>query len=77
MVDNATNNCPVSSNWIASNNANGGTPGFQNSIYATNADNAAPQVIRVGVIANDTIQLYFNEPLDSTTILNPAFIKAL
>jgi hypothetical protein len=66
------NPCAGMSNWRASNNSNGGTPGFQNSIFASNADNSAPQVVRVNVITNDTIQLYFNEPLDSTTMLNPA-----
>lgn len=65
------NPCAGMSNWRASNNMNGGTPGLQNSIYASNADNAAPQVVRVGVIAADTIQVYFNEPLDSTTMLSP------
>lgn len=66
------NPCAAISNWRASNNANGGTPGVQNSIYANNPDNTPPQVVRVGVIAADTIQLYFNEPLDSLSMINPA-----
>lgn len=67
-----TNPCAGMSNWRASNNMNGGTPGLQNSIYASNPDNTPPQVLRVGVIAVDTIQLYFNEPLDSTSMTNLA-----
>lgn len=64
------NPCAGMSNWRASTNSFGGTPGKKNSVVATNADNTPPQVVRVSVIATDTIQLYFNEPLDSTTMLN-------
>ncbi len=65
-----TNPCAGMNNWRASTNTFGGTPGKKNSIYAANTDNTPPQVVRVSVIAADTIQLYFNEPLDSTTMLN-------
>lgn len=64
------NPCAGMSNWHVTTNPFGGTPGTKNSIYAVNSDNAPPQVVRVSVIATDTIQLYFNEPLDSTTTLN-------
>lgn len=64
------NPCAGMSNWRASTNSFGGTPGKKNSVVAANADHTPPQVIRVSVIATDTIQLYFNEPLDSTTMLN-------
>lgn len=66
------NPCGGMNNWRASNNTNGGTPGTQNSIYGTNPDNTVPEVVRVNVIAIDTIQLYFNEALDSTTMLSPS-----
>ena len=64
------NPCAGMNNWRASTNASGGTPGITNSISSSNPDNTPPQAIRVAVIATDTIQLYFDEPLDSTTILN-------
>lgn len=64
------NPCAGASNWIASVNSNGGTPGVTNSVDALNPDNVPPKAVRVSVIANDTIQLYFDEPLDSTTMLN-------
>lgn len=67
-----SNPCGGLNNWKASNNINGGTPGAQNSVFALNPDNTAPKVVRVNVIAADTIQLYFNEALDSTTMTNPA-----
>ncbi len=65
------NPCAGMNNWRASVSTDGGTPGRKNSVNATNADNSAPQLERVSVIAVDTIQVYFNEPLDSTTMLNP------
>ena len=67
-----SNPCAGMDNWRASNSSNGGTPGVQNSIDASNPDNTPPQVVRVSVIATDTIQLYFNEPLDSASMMNPA-----
>lgn len=67
-----TNPCEGETNWIGSNSVNGGTPGTQNSVYASNPDVAPPQVVRVSVIAVDTIQLYFNEALDSASMINPA-----
>ncbi len=64
------NPCAGINNWKASINTSGGTPGTSNSIKASNPDNVPPQVFRVAVLATDTIQVYFNEALDSTTMLN-------
>ena len=66
------NPCAGMDNWRASVNALGGTPGALNSINANHPDNTPPQLIRVAIVATDTTQIYFNEPLDSTTMLNPA-----
>lgn len=66
------NPCAGMSNWRASASSNGGTPGAQNSVYASNADHAAPQVTRVSLVTADTLLVYFNEPLDSATMINPA-----
>jgi len=66
------NPCAGMSNWRASVSADGGTPGRQNSVYSSNPDNTPPQVVRVSLITNDSILVYFNEPLDSTTMLNPS-----
>nr|MDQ3046476.1 lamin tail domain-containing protein [Bacteroidota bacterium] len=64
------NPCAGMGNWRASDSPDGGTPGKINSVNASNPDGGAPQVVRVNVIAADTIQVYFNEPLDSATMLN-------
>jgi hypothetical protein len=54
------NNCSAFSNWVASNNENGGTPGTINSVYAINTD--TPPIVE-SVIANDSknITVYFSE----------------
>ena len=65
------NPCAGMSNWRASVSAAGGTPGTRNSIYAVNIDNTPPQIIRASVTSADTILLFFNEPIDSATMLNP------
>ncbi len=65
------NPCGGMSNWRASVSAAGGTPGTINSVNAVNTDDTPPQVLRVSVIAVDTILLFFDEPIDSATMLNP------
>lgn len=67
-----TNPCSGSSNWSASNSATGGTPGYTNSINASNPDVIAPQIVRVSVYTADSIRLWFSEPLDSATMNNVA-----
>ncbi len=66
------NPCGGASNWRASNSILGGTPAAVNSINASNPDNTAPQLVRVSLIDNYRIQLYFTEPLDSTYLQNVA-----
>lgn len=66
------NPCAGASNWKASVNVNGGTPGTRNAVNAVNADATPPQVTRVGIVTNDTIQLYFNESVDSVSMSNVA-----
>jgi hypothetical protein len=65
--------CAGSSNWKASVNMAGGTPGKKNSIDAINNDQDAPQLKRAYTTDNTTIVLVFDEPIDSlkgTTIAN-------
>ncbi|MDP2386505.1 MAG: lamin tail domain-containing protein [Bacteroidota bacterium] len=60
--------CSDQSNWIASNNLNGGTPGVQNSVYNTTPDAVAPQFVSITVIDSVTLQLCFNEAISSSLI---------
>jgi len=64
------NSCGGINNWKASVNLNGGTPGAANSIKASNPDILAPEIDRVVVVNNQTLQLFWNESVDSTIALN-------
>ncbi len=72
MID-TRNPCAGSSNWRASVDPSGGTPGKKNSIDAVNTDNTAPQLVRTYTIDNLNIVAVFDEPVDSiiaSTITN-------
>ena len=65
--------CAASANWIASNNANGGTPGVQNSVYTTAADVTAPSVVSVTAIDPLHVSVCFSEAVSAsqlTTVSN-------
>jgi hypothetical protein len=57
--------CAGSSNWRASVNITGGTPGKKNSIDGVNIDAAAPQLKRAYTTDSVTIILVYDEPVDS------------
>ncbi len=64
MIDPA-NACSGSSNWEASTDQKGGTPGRKNSVDAINADHSPPLLLRSYAPDSLSIVLLFNEPLDS------------
>jgi hypothetical protein len=66
MVD-PQNPCAGKSNWKASVNALGGTPGKPNSVNANNADATPPQLKRAYAADSVTVVLVFDEPLDSSS----------
>ncbi|MEP6595663.1 MAG: lamin tail domain-containing protein [Ginsengibacter sp.] len=64
MID-TKNPCSGFSNWKASVDLKGGTPGKRNSIDAVNADEASPKLLRAFATDSVTLSLVFDEPLDS------------
>jgi len=62
------NPCGGAENWLASVDMEGGTPGRKNSVFAKNPDNSAPELLRIGIISNSCIYIYFSESLDSNTL---------
>lgn len=60
-------------NWSASNDASGGTPGTQNSIYSVAADVTPPTLSSLSIINTTTLQMTFNEPMDSTSVVNATY----
>lgn len=64
MID-VNNPCGDKNNWQASTNANGGTPGKNNSGAGVNPDIQPPGLLRTYTIDSLTIVAVFDEPLDS------------
>lgn len=71
MID-VSNPCAGITNWTASVDPRGGTPGQPNSVAAANPDNMPPALAEVTAVAQDQILLHFNERLDSTQAANVA-----
>jgi len=64
--------CPDISNWTASLNENGGTPGLENSVLESALDETPPLIQSISVIAEDTLELCFNESMELSTIGEPS-----
>ena len=61
------NPCAGASNWTASVDASGGTPGRINSVNGEN--NVAPQVERVNMFGNQIVQLWFDQQMNPAELL--------
>ncbi|OFX47739.1 MAG: hypothetical protein A2046_10995 [Bacteroidetes bacterium GWA2_30_7] len=59
------NNCSGSGNWIASNDLNGGTPGMDNSVKASNIDTIAPTLISAFILDSNSVSLTFSEVINT------------
>ena len=70
MVD--TKNPCGSGNWKASTHPFGGTPGNKNSVAGKNLDETAPRLTRIYAMDSTHLELFFNEAMDSTRIINHA-----
>ncbi|MBI3233712.1 MAG: lamin tail domain-containing protein, partial [Bacteroidetes bacterium] len=71
MID-QQNACTGFNNWKVCEGSLGGTPGKINSVAKSNPDMVAPNLLRVYPLSNQSLILYFDEPLDTTTCLNIA-----
>ncbi|MEP7163213.1 MAG: lamin tail domain-containing protein [Ferruginibacter sp.] len=65
MID-IHNPCSGISNWKASVDVKGGTPGKKNSVDGINADQGSPKLLRAYATDSVNIVLVFNESLDSS-----------
>lgn len=63
MID-THNPCSGASNWKASEDARGGTPGQKNAVDAVNPDQSSPKLLRGYAPDNTNITLVFDESLD-------------
>ncbi|MEO5984659.1 MAG: lamin tail domain-containing protein [Ferruginibacter sp.] len=74
MID-TKNPCSGISNWAASKDPIGGTPGRKNSIDAINPDQVAPKIISAYAADSLNIVLVFDEPVDSANGANASNYK--
>ena len=68
MID-THNPCSGISNWTASRDIKGGTPGRKNSVDAVNADQTPPLLLRAYATDSLSVTLVFDESLDSLNAL--------
>ncbi len=64
---NSTFVCSDVSNWKASNDILGGTPGLINSVYSTEPDTIAPTIYLIKVTSDSTLTVVFSEPIGGNT----------
>jgi hypothetical protein len=76
LID-VNNTCGEDNNWVASEDAKGGTPGKVNSVNANKPDLIGPRLISIASIQSTELQLTFDEKLEKPLTgvlfeLNPA-----
>jgi len=71
MID-THNPCGGASNWQASTDSRGGTPGKINSVDGTNRDLQGPVLLRTYTLDSLNIVAVFDEPLDSFSASDPS-----
>ena len=55
--------CSGATNWIASNDPSGGTPGRINSMFNDSEDNVAPRITSTEVVDEFNVTVFFSEPV--------------
>jgi len=65
---NPVTGCSNGTNWRASTDPAGGTPGKANAVFSNAPDATPPQVTGVKVIDHQTLELGFSEPMDSVSL---------
>ncbi len=53
--------CSGKDNWTVSENINGGTPGFNNSVFDLSPDIALPEIVKSTILDDHTLLIWFNE----------------
>ncbi len=59
------NPCSGATNWRASTDVSGGSPGIKNSVASVNPDNVSPEILRVEVMDSVLIEVFFSEAVDT------------
>jgi len=72
-IINPLTECSGQSNWIASQNPSGGTPGVQSSVYNISPDVISPEIVSFQVLSPELVQIYFSEAMDQESLLNATY----
>lgn len=62
--------CTDITDWAASNNPLGGTPGYVNSVYDNTPDAILPEISQLIALSPDFLEVYFTEGMDSISLTN-------
>ncbi|MBC7902231.1 MAG: lamin tail domain-containing protein [Gemmatimonadaceae bacterium] len=62
--------CGGVSNWAASRDNSGGSPGTKNSVAGTNVDAYAPLAVRANAVDSLQIEVVFDEGMDSLSVVD-------
>ena len=68
-----TNFCSGETNWSATVDYTGGTPGRENSVFASNPDNTAPDISEIEYVSSKQLKIHFSEKVklsDAENITN-------
>lgn len=72
------NVCETTGNWIVSDDPSGGTPGRQNSVYASNPDLTPPHMLSLFLPDDKTIHIEFDEALnENLSAMNVSLVPSL
>jgi len=65
--------CTDASDWTASQDPAGGTPGEQNSVFDPTPDTSAPELDFLLALDPNYLEIHYNEGMDSTSLVNATF----
>lgn len=68
--------CSDITDWKASNDPSGGTPGLINSVFDVTTDSQAPSIVQIIASSPSLVQVFFNEGMDATSLTNSAIITS-
>ena len=66
--------CTDISDWTASNDASGGTPGAINSVFDPTSDNMPPHITQIIATDPNLVEVYFNEGMDASSLLGATIL---
>ena len=66
--------CSDASDWTASTDPSGGTPGAENSVFDPSPDTTVPEIDFLLALSPNYLEIHYNEGMDSTSLANATFV---